>query len=89
MRLEEDRAVAARSIVLATGAQYRRLPVYKLAEYEGLSVFYAAGPPEGKLCAGERVGVPQCCNQLGKRAAAARYAAGIGGRSMRKCRFTT
>jgi thioredoxin reductase (NADPH) len=68
VRLEEDRAVAARTIVLATGAQYRRLPVYKLAEYEGLSVFYAAGPPEGKLCAGERVGVVGGGNSAGQAA---------------------
>ena len=42
--------VAARAVLLATGAEYRRLPVEGLDEYEGLSVFYAAGPPEARLC---------------------------------------
>src|SRR6188472_848741 len=43
VRLEEDREVAARAVVLATGAEYRRLPADGLDAYEGLTVFYAAG----------------------------------------------
>lgn len=57
VRLEEDCCVAARAVVLATGAQYRRLPAAGLDEYEGTSVFYAAGPPEAKLCSSTSVGV--------------------------------
>ena len=55
--LEEDHEIAARAVVLATGAEYRRLPVDDLADYEGLSVFYAAGPPEAQLCGASRVAV--------------------------------
>jgi thioredoxin reductase (NADPH) len=44
-------------VLLATGAQYRRLPVKNLSDYEGLSIFYAAGPPERQLCGASRVGV--------------------------------
>jgi thioredoxin reductase (NADPH) len=57
LRLEEDREIAARTVLLATGAQYQRLPVEELSEYEGVSVFYAAGPPEAQLCGAERVAV--------------------------------
>jgi thioredoxin reductase (NADPH) len=57
LRLEGDREVAARAVILATGADYRRLPVEGLGDYEGTSVFYAAGPPEAQRCAGTRVGV--------------------------------
>ena len=56
MRLEDDHEVAARAVVLATGAEYRRLPVDDLDEYEGISVFYAAGPPEAQRCGAARVG---------------------------------
>ena len=49
--------VKARAVLLSTGAEYRRLPIDDLAEYEGFSVFYAAGPPEAQLCGGQRVGV--------------------------------
>jgi thioredoxin reductase (NADPH) len=57
VRLEGDHEIAAYAVVLATGAQYRRLPVDNLAEYEGISVFYAAGPPEAQLAGASRVGV--------------------------------
>jgi thioredoxin reductase (NADPH) len=55
--LEGDREVTARAVVLATGADYRRLPVDDLDAYEGISVFYAAGPPEAQRCSANRVGV--------------------------------
>jgi thioredoxin reductase (NADPH) len=54
--------------VLATGAQYRRLPVDGLADYEGTSVFYAAGPPEAQLCGASRVGVIGGGNSAGQAA---------------------
>jgi len=57
VRLEDDHVVAARAVVLATGADYRRLPVAGLEDYEGISVFYAAGPPEAQRCGATRVGV--------------------------------
>jgi thioredoxin reductase (NADPH) len=57
VRLEGGNEVAAHAVLLATGAKYRRLPVEGLEEYEGITVFYAAGPPEAHLCGGQRVGV--------------------------------
>ncbi len=57
VRLEEGNEIHARAVVIATGAEYRRLPVADLDRYEGLSVFYAAGPPEAQICGGQRVGV--------------------------------
>jgi thioredoxin reductase (NADPH) len=57
VQLEDAHEIAARAVILATGAEYRRLPVDDLTDYEGLSVFYAAGPPEAQLCGASRVGV--------------------------------
>src|SRR5262249_54236594 len=57
VRLDSGGDVLARAIVLATGAEYRRLPVDGIEEFEGYSVFYAAGPPEAHLCGGQRVAV--------------------------------
>jgi thioredoxin reductase (NADPH) len=68
VRLEEGNEIAARAVLLATGAQYRRLPVEGLAEYEGLSVFYAAGPPEAQLCGASRVAVVGGGNSAGQAA---------------------
>lgn len=68
VRLEEDCEVAARTVLLATGAQYRRLPVDGLEAFEGASVFYAAGPPEAQLCGASRVGVIGGGNSAGQAA---------------------
>jgi thioredoxin reductase (NADPH) len=68
VRLEEDHEIAARTVLLATGAQYRRLPVDGLSHYEGMSVFYAAGPPEAQLCGASRVGVIGGGNSAGQAA---------------------
>jgi thioredoxin reductase (NADPH) len=57
VRLEEEHEIAARAVVLATGADYRRLPLDGLSDYEGVSVFYAAGPPEAQLCGASRAAV--------------------------------
>ncbi len=68
VRLEEEHEIAARTVLIATGAQYRRLPVEGLSEYEGLSVFYAAGPPEARLCGASRVAVVGGGNSAGQAA---------------------
>jgi thioredoxin reductase (NADPH) len=57
VRLEGGIEVRARAVLLSTGAEYRRLPVAGLEDYEGFSIFYAAGPPEAQLCGAQRVGV--------------------------------
>jgi thioredoxin reductase (NADPH) len=68
VKLDDDHEIAARAVLLATGAQYRRLPVEDLDQYEGISVFYAAGPPEAQLCGAERVGVVGGGNSAGQAA---------------------
>jgi len=68
VRVEDDREISARAVIIATGAQYRRLPVDRLSEYEGLSVFYAAGPPEALLCGASRVAVVGGGNSAGQAA---------------------
>ncbi|HEY2004978.1 MAG TPA: FAD-dependent oxidoreductase [Solirubrobacteraceae bacterium] len=68
VRLEEEHELAARAVVIATGAQYRRLPVDDLDQFEGISVFYAAGPPEAQLCGAERVAVVGGGNSAGQAA---------------------
>jgi thioredoxin reductase (NADPH) len=68
VRLEEGNEIAARAVVLATGAEYRKLPVAELEQYEGFSVFYAAGPPEAQICGGQRVAVVGGGNSAGQAA---------------------
>jgi thioredoxin reductase (NADPH) len=68
VHLEDGHEISARAVVLATGAEYRRLPLEELRDYEGLSVFYAAGPPEAQLCGASRVAVVGGGNSAGQAA---------------------
>jgi thioredoxin reductase (NADPH) len=68
VRLEEEHDIFARTVLLATGAEYRRLPVDGLGDFEGISVFYAAGPPEAQLCGASRVAVVGGGNSAGQAA---------------------
>jgi thioredoxin reductase (NADPH) len=68
VELDEGREIVARAVLLATGAEYRRLAIPDLEQYEGLSIFYAAGPPEARACSGTRVGVVGGGNSAGQAA---------------------
>jgi thioredoxin reductase (NADPH) len=68
VRLEGGGEIAAQTVVLATGAQYRRLDLPRLAEFEGTSVFYAAGPPEARQCGAQHVAVVGGGNSAGQAA---------------------
>jgi thioredoxin reductase (NADPH) len=53
--LQTGERIQARSVVVATGARYRRLEVDRLEEFEGSSVHYWASPLEADLASGEEV----------------------------------
>lgn len=48
LKLDDGVAVRARAIVVATGVQYRRLPLARLEEFEGAGVSYAATELEAR-----------------------------------------
>lgn len=66
--LDDGTRVAARTIVLATGAAYRRLAIDNLRQFEGEGVYYAATHMEAQLCRGERVVVVGGGNSAGQAA---------------------
>ena len=49
VRLSDDTELAGRAVVVASGARYRRLPVDRLAAFEGMGVYYAATEIEANL----------------------------------------
>src|SRR5919112_1860810 len=71
--LSDGGEVAARSVIAAPGARYRRLDVPKLGRFEGVSVHYAATEAEAQRCEGEEVVVVGGGNSAGQ---AAMYLAG-------------
>jgi thioredoxin reductase (NADPH) len=55
LHLEDSRLVKAATVVVATGARYRRLNVPNLADFEGRGVSYWASPIEARLCRNEEI----------------------------------
>jgi thioredoxin reductase (NADPH) len=68
VKLPDGSRIAARAVVIATGAQYRRLPLMNLPQFEGAGVYYAATPMEAQLCAGDEVIVVGGGNSAGQAA---------------------
>jgi thioredoxin reductase (NADPH) len=64
----DDEVLQARSVVVASGARYRRLDVANLAQFEGSSVHYWASPIEAALCAGQEVALVGAGNSAGQAA---------------------
>ncbi len=68
IQIDEEPEVHARAIVIATGAEYRRLPLENLARFEGAGVYYGATFMEAQLCGGEEVIVIGGGNSAGQAA---------------------
>ena len=66
LQLFNNERVRARSVVIASGARYRRLDVAHLHEFEASSVHYWASPLEGKLCAEQEVALVGAGNSAGQ-----------------------
>jgi thioredoxin reductase (NADPH) len=60
--------VRARTVIIATGVEYRRLPLAELPRFEGTGVYYGASFIEGQLCRGEEVIVVGGGNSAGQAA---------------------
>ena len=66
--LDDGASIAARAVIIATGAQYRRPPIENLGRFEGSGVYYGATPMEAQVCAGEEVIVVGGGNSAGQAA---------------------
>jgi thioredoxin reductase (NADPH) len=60
--------IPARTVIIATGAHYRKLPLDNLAQFEGTGVYYGATPIEAQLSNGEEVIVVGGGNSAGQAA---------------------
>ena len=60
--------VTAKSVILATGARYNRLPLARLAEFEGVGVYYAATQMEAQACRAGPVAIVGGGNSAGQAA---------------------
>jgi len=60
--------VPARTVIIATGAEYRKLPLENIARFEGAGIYYGATFIESQLCEGEEVIVVGGGNSAGQAA---------------------
>jgi len=65
---DDGAAFAARAIVIASGASYRKLAVADMARFEGVGVYYGATPMEAQLCRGQEAIVVGGGNSAGQAA---------------------
>jgi thioredoxin reductase (NADPH) len=68
IRIDDGPPVPARTIVIATGAQYRKLSLDSLSQFEGAGVYYGATFVEAQWCGGEEVIVVGGGNSAGQAA---------------------
>lgn len=63
-----DKNIKAKSIISATGAEYRQLPIENIEKFEGSGVFYSATGMNASACKNELVGVVGGGNSAGQAA---------------------
>jgi thioredoxin reductase (NADPH) len=68
VELENGARISTRIIVIATGVQYRKLPLENLSRFEGAGVYYGATFVEAQLCGGQEVIVVGGGNSAGQAA---------------------
>src|ERR1700681_4559954 len=68
LHLNDDRCIKASTVVVATGARYRRLDVPNLGDFEGRGIWYWASPFEARLCRNEEIVIVGGGNSAGQAA---------------------
>jgi thioredoxin reductase (NADPH) len=68
VQVEDEARLTARTVIIATGAEYRKPPLENLSQFEGAGVYYAATAMESQLCVGDDVVVIGGGNSAGQAA---------------------
>lgn len=66
LHLANGELVRAKALIIASGADYRRLDVERRERFDGAGVYYAATPMEAQMCGGETVVVVGGGNSAGQ-----------------------
>jgi thioredoxin reductase (NADPH) len=68
IQIDNGPHVPARTIIIATGAEYRKLAIDNLSQFEGAGIYYGATKVESELCSGQEVVVVGGGNSAGQAA---------------------
>ena len=66
--LDDDTSIPARTVIIATGARYRKPSLANLERFEGAGVYYSATFMEAQLCVGDEIVVVGGANSAGQAA---------------------
>jgi thioredoxin reductase (NADPH) len=66
LHLADGRKLRSRAVVVASGAQYQRLPIEGIEAYEGRGIYYGATPMEAQLCGNAEVTIVGSGNSAGQ-----------------------
>jgi thioredoxin reductase (NADPH) len=66
--LTDGGSVQGQAVIVATGAEYRKLPLPNLAQFEGTGIYYGATHVEAQLCGGEEIAIVGGGNSAGQAA---------------------
>jgi thioredoxin reductase (NADPH) len=66
--LDDGKSVQSRTVIIASGAQYRKPDLANLAQFEGVGIYYGATSIEAKICADESVAIVGGGNSAGQAA---------------------
>ena len=68
VRLDDGATVPTRTVIIATGARYRKPSLANLEQFEGAGVYYSATFMEAQLCTGDEIIVVGGANSAGQAA---------------------
>lgn len=68
LELKGSEKITAKALLIASGANYRKLPMSGRERFDGTGVYYAATPMEAKMCTGGQVAVVGGGNSAGQAA---------------------
>lgn len=68
IEIDKGQHVPARAVIIATGAEYRKLSVENLKQFEGAGIYYGATFVESQLCRGDEVVIVGGANSAGQAA---------------------
>ncbi|MBC7793240.1 MAG: FAD-dependent oxidoreductase [Clostridia bacterium] len=63
-----DQTIQTKTVIIATGVRYRRLPLASLARFEGVGIYYAASQVEAQLCHAQEIAIVGGGNSAGQAA---------------------
>lgn len=68
VELDDGKKVSGRTVIVASGAQYRKPDLPNLARFEGVGIYYGATAVEARICGGEDIAIVGGGNSAGQAA---------------------